>query len=87
MVVRKRRRILKRNVFGFGGSLTSSNMGRIVTSLFLAFVLAISPLPVDAVAGIAFADGDTGAPATVAYVAGGIRRYSRSRDIHMRDCG
>ena len=44
-------------------------MGRIVTSLFLAFVLAISPLPVDAVAGIAFADGDTGAPATVAYVA------------------
>ena len=61
---------MKRNVFGFGGgSLTSSNMGRIVTSLFLAFVLAISPLPVDAVAGIAFADGDTGAPATVAYVA------------------
>ncbi|WP_417752275.1 Cna B-type domain-containing protein [Senegalimassilia anaerobia] len=44
-------------------------MGRIVASLFLAFVLAISPLPVDAVAGIAFADGDTGAPATAAYVA------------------
>ena len=61
---------MKRNVFGFGGgSLTSSNMGRIVASLFLAFVLAISPLPVDAVAGIAFADGDTGAPATAAYVA------------------
>ena len=49
--------------------MTSSNMGRIVASLFLAFVLAISPLPVDAVAGIAFADGDTGAPATAAYVA------------------
>ena len=60
---------MKRNVFGFGGALTSSNMGRIVASLFLAFVLAISPLPVDAVAGIAFADGDTGAPATAAYVA------------------
>ena len=52
-----------------GGSLTSSNMGRVVASLFLAFVLAISPLPVDAVAGIAFADGDAGAPATAAYVA------------------
>ena len=61
---------MKRNVFGFGGgSLTSSNMGRVVASLFLAFVLAISPLPVDAVAGIAFADGDAGAPATAAYVA------------------
>ena len=44
-------------------------MGRVVASLFLAFVLAISPLPVDALAGIAFADGDTGAPATAAYVA------------------
>ena len=44
-------------------------MGRVVASLFLAFVLAISPLPVDAVAGIAFADGDAGAPATAAYVA------------------
>lgn len=49
--------------------MTSSNMGRVVASLFLAFVLAISPLPVDAVAGIAFADGDAGAPATAAYVA------------------
>lgn len=59
---------MKRNVFGFGGgSLTSSNMGRIVASLFLAFVLAISPLPASEIGGIAFADA--GAPATAAYVA------------------
>lgn len=59
---------MKRNVFGFGGgSLTSSNMGRVVASLFLAFVLAISPLPASEIGGIAFADA--GAPATAAYVA------------------
>ena len=50
-----------------GGSLTSSNMGRVVASLFLAFVLAISPLPASEIGGIAFADA--GAPATAAYVA------------------
>ena len=50
-----------------GGSLTSSNMGRVVASLFLAFVLAISPLPASEIGGIAFADA--GAPATPAYVA------------------
>lgn len=59
---------MKRNVFGFGGgSLTSSNTGRVVASLFLAFVLAISPLPASEIGGIAFADA--GAPATAAYVA------------------
>ena len=42
-------------------------MGRIVASLFLAFVLAISPLPASEIGGIAFADA--GAPATAAYVA------------------
>ena len=42
-------------------------MGRVAVSLFLAFVLAISPLPVNAIAGIAFADA--GAAATTAYVA------------------
>ncbi|WP_417752983.1 Cna B-type domain-containing protein [Senegalimassilia anaerobia] len=47
--------------------MTSSNMGRIVASLFLAFVLAISPLPASEIGGIAFADA--GAPATAAYVA------------------
>ena len=42
-------------------------MGRVVASLFLAFVLAISPLPASEIGGIAFADA--GAPATAAYVA------------------
>ena len=59
---------MKRNVFGFGGgSLAPSSMGRVVASLFLAFALAISPLPASQIGVIAFADA--GAPATPAYVA------------------
>ena len=59
---------MKRNVFGFGGgSMTLSGLERGVASLFLAFVLAISPLPASALGDIAFADA--GAPATTAYVA------------------
>ena len=42
-------------------------MGRVVASLFLAFALAISPLPASQIGVIAFADA--GAPATPAYVA------------------
>ena len=59
---------MKRNVFGFGGgSMTLSGLERGVASLFLAFVLAISPLPASAIGDIAFADAGT--PATAAYVA------------------
>ena len=58
---------MKKNVFGFGGSITPSCLGRGIASLFLAFVLAISPLPASALGDIAFADAGT--PATVAYVA------------------
>ena len=50
-----------------GGSITPSCLGRGIASLFLAFVLAISPLPASALGDIAFADAGT--PATVAYVA------------------
>ena len=50
-----------------GGTIVPSGMGRGVASLFLAFVLAISPLPASAIGGIAFADAD--ASATAAYVA------------------
>ena len=59
---------MKRNVFGSGGGpMAPSSMGRGVVSLFLAFVLVISPLPASAIGGIAFADADT--LATAAYVA------------------
>ena len=47
--------------------MTLSGLERGVASLFLAFVLAISPLPASALGDIAFADA--GAPATTAYVA------------------
>ena len=50
-----------------GGSLAPSSMGRVVASLFLAFVLAISPLPASVIGDFAFADAGT--PATAAYVA------------------
>lgn len=47
--------------------MTLSGLERGVASLFLAFVLAISPLPASAIGDIAFADAGT--PATAAYVA------------------
>ena len=47
--------------------MTLSGLERGVASLFLAFVLAISPLPASAIGDIAFAD--EGTPATAAYVA------------------
>ena len=47
--------------------MAPSSMGRVVASLFLAFALAISPLPASQIGVIAFADA--GAPATPAYVA------------------
>ena len=47
--------------------MAPSSMGRVVASLFLALVLAISPLPASVIGDFAFADAGT--PATAAYVA------------------